>query len=592
MSYAPTETWDLEPLFPGGPGGSAFLHEAESIEAELRDLIRRSDALPVRPHPADLASVLLHLERVSERLSMVSTFAGCSVAADANGKAALRAQSKASELGTLYGRASVAPTARILHQTEAEFEALLAFPDIAHMQNYLKDQRRLGRLRLPEAEETLANELTRDGVIGWGELYDLKAGALKIRIDRGNGPEELSPGQASPLLSHPDATLRETAYDALQGAWRTIYPECAKVLTHITGTRQVLNDRRRLDPLEEPLAGARVERSTVEALMAASRGARPLLNRYLKAKAKALGKTELAWTDIGAPLGKADDGAAYPAAQAFIVDQFAGFSTDLAEFARRALKEKWIEVEDRPGKRGGGFCAEVPALRQSRIFMTWGNNARSVATLAHELGHAYHNHVLYVLPSSQRRVPMTLAETASTFGETLVREASLAATTDPDVKLRLLDASLGDALAYLANVPARFELEQALYRMRCEGPLDPEALEQETTAIFRRWYGTSIASVDSTFWASKLHFYIPELAFYNFPYTFGYLFSALVYEFYKPQGRAGAPGYVGLLRRTGDEWAERVAADALGVELSDPETWTAALGGVKRDLAAFEKLVG
>lgn len=224
--------------------------------------------------------------------------------------------------------------------------------------------------------------------------------------------------------------------------------------------------------------------------------------------------------------------------------------------------------------------------------MTWGNNARSVATLAHELGHAYHNHVLFVLPASQRRVPMTLAETASTFGETLVREASLAATRDPEVKLRLLDASLGDALAYLANVPARFELEQALYRMRCEGPLDPEAIEQETNAIFSRWYGDGVEAVDPTFWSSKLHFYIPEMAFYNFPYTFGYLFSALVYEFFKPQGRAGAPGYVGLLRRTGDEWAERIARDALGVELADPETWAAALGGVERDLVAFERLVG
>ncbi len=592
MAYAPNENWDLDALFPGGPGGTAFLHEVESVEAELRDLIRRSDALPPKPHPADLASVLLHLERVSERLGMVATFAGCSVAADANGKAAVRAQSKASELGSLHGRASVTPNARILHYTEAEFETLLAFPDIAHMRNYLRDLRRLGRLRLPEAEESLANELTRDGDLVWGELYDLKAIALRLTVDRGNGPEELSPGQATSLLSHPDPLVRESAFAALQAAWRSIYPECAKVLTHITGTRQVLNDRRRLDPLDEPLAGARVERATVEALMHASRRARPLLNRYLVAKAKALGKPKLAWTDLGAPLGKADGGAAYPAAQEFIVDQFAGFSTDLAEFARRSFKERWVEVEDRAGKRGGGFCAEVPALRQSRIFMTWGNNARSVATLAHELGHAYHNHVLFVLPASQRRVPMTLAETASTFGETLVREASLAATRDPEVKLRLLDASLGDALAYLANVPARFELEQALYRMRCEGPLDPEAIEQETNAIFSRWYGDGVEAVDPTFWSSKLHFYIPEMAFYNFPYTFGYLFSALVYEFFKPQGRAGAPGYVGLLRRTGDEWAERIARDALGVELADPETWAAALGGVERDLVAFERLVG
>jgi len=592
MAFAPSENWDLDALLPGGPGGKAFNDALDALDAELRDLVRRADALPARCHPSDLASVLLHLERLSEHLEMIGTYAGCAVAADAMGKEALRAQSRASDLGTLYARAAVTPNARILHYTEAEFEVLLGERDLAHMQNYLRDRRKLGRLRLPEAEETLANELSRDGVLGWGELYDLKAAAIRLTVDRGNGPEELSPGQAQSLLSHEDGGVRTRAYGALQDAWRTVYPECAKVLTHLTGTRQVLNDRRRLDPLDEPLANARVERGTLEALMEASRRARPLLSRYLKAKAKALGKEKLDWTDLGAPLGTAGGSNAYADSQKFIVEQFGTFSQDLAEFARRAFRDGWVEVQDRPGKRGGAFCADAPMLRQSRIFMTWGNNARSTATLAHELGHAYHNHVLCVLPASQRRVPMTLAETASTFGEALVREGALAATRDPDVKLRLLDATLADGVAYLANVPARFELELALYRMRREGPLEADALEAECSTIFKRWYGDSVAAVDPTFWASKLHFYIGEIAFYNFPYTFGYLFSALVYEHFRPQGRAGAPGYVSLLRRTGNEWAEHIAADALGVELADPETWSAAVGGLERDLVQFERLVG
>ena len=187
---------------------------------------------------------------------------------------------------------------------------------------------------------------------------------------------------------------------------------------------------------------------------------------------------------------------------------------------------------------------------------------------------------------------MTLAETASTFGEALVREASLAATKDPGRRLRLLDGSLSDGLSFLCNIPARYEFELALYAMRERGPLEVEALEAETTAVFSRWYGPTVPKVDPIFWASKLHFYIAGLSFYNFPYLFGYLFSNLVYEHFRPLGAAGAPGYERLLRRTGDEWAEPIARDELGVDLGDPETWMRALAPLRRDYDAFVALTG
>jgi oligoendopeptidase F len=157
--------------------------------------------------------------------------------------------------------------------------------------------------------------------------------------------------------------------------------------------------------------------------------------------------------------------------------------------------------------------------------------------------------------------------------------------------LRLLDASLSDALAYLVNIPARFELEKRLYELRAEGPLDAEQLEAETTAIYARWYGAGVTETDPLFWANKLHFYIGGLAFYNFPYLFGYLFSALVYEHFRPMGPAGAPGYERLLRRTGDAWAEPIALEELGLDLADPATWALALRSVERDVVAFEAAV-
>lgn len=592
MSFAPSESWNLEPLLPGGPGGAAFAEACKRLEGQLRQLIARADALAAQPEAATLARLLLDLEAIQPELEQLGTFAGCHAAADATGEAARRADQLASDLGTLFSRAWVVPTQRICRMPDADFAALLNADGVGPMEGMLRETRQQARFRLPEGEEALATELARDGVLAWGQLYDLAAGGLKITLDKGNGPETFSPGQVFNLLHADDRALRLRAFDAWQTGWRSVYDLCASALTHITGTRQTLNQRRQLDPLEESLAGARIERRTLDAMMEAARRARPLMHHYLALKAKAMGLGKLDWHDCYAPLGQSKGAVDYEHAQRFIVEQFGVFSPAMSEFAVRALKNNWIEVENRPNKRGGGFCAGVPVNGESRIFMTWGGSEASVSTLAHELGHAFHNEVLYRRPISQRRLPMTLAETASTFGEALVREAALAAATDPQHRLRLLDDSMSSALAFLCNIPARMELELACYRLRSEGPLSPDAMEAETEKLFKDWYGPSMERVDNTFWANKLHFYIGSLAFYNFPYTFGYLFSALVYEHFRAQGAAGAAGYERLLARTGDESAEAIAQSELGLDLGLPETWEQAMGGVKRDLAALEALIG
>lgn len=591
MGYAPSQTWNLDSIYPGGPGGDAFQQEFQRLSAALRQLVARADALPASPEPADLARLLLDLESIQPEIEQIGAFAGCHAAADATGEAAQRADQLTTELYTLFSRAYVTPDQRITRTDDAGFAALLALPALAHMQNELREKRDNARFLLSEAEEALKTELSRDGILAWGQLYDATSGALRIEVDRGAGPEKLSPGQVFNLLHADDRALRARAFEAWQAGWRSVARTCATALTHITGTRLTLNQRRGLDPLEEPLAGARITRRTLDAMIEAARRARPLMHRYLALKARAMGLDRLAWHDCYALIGTAGGHVPYEEAQAFIVEQFRAFSPAMSDFSVRAFQRGWIEVEDRAGKRGGGFCAGVPLHHASRIFMTWGGKASSVSTLAHELGHAFHNEVLYRRPVSQRRLPMTLAETASTFGEALVREATLAAASDPGQRLRLLDDSLSSALAFLCNIPARMELELALYRLRAQGPLSPADLEAETARIFAEWYGPTLESPDATFWSNKLHFYIGSVAFYNFPYTFGYLFSALVYEHFRARGAEGAPLYEALLERTGDEPAEKIAAEALGLDLGDPEVWTQAMGMIRRDLDAFEALL-
>ncbi|GDX78964.1 oligoendopeptidase [Deltaproteobacteria bacterium] len=588
MSLAPSLTWDLESILPGGPGGAAFEAEYAALSADLLALAARSEALPAIPEPAPFAGLLLDLERISPRIDTLFSFTGCHAAADSQGEAAIRAEARMSTLGGLAARGWVTPKDRMGTMPQAAFEALLAEPSIAHMRNMLLSDRKQGRLRLSEKEESLLAALAQDGISAWGQLYDVEAGSLKVTLDRGNGPETLSAGQAAQLYWDPKREVRQAAFTAVRAGWTTIAKRCATALTHITGTRQTLNDRRGLDELDEPLVQARIARTTLTAIMEACREARPVMQRYFRAKARAMKLEKLEWHDVFAPLGEDGPGVTYEAAQEVIVRQFGEFAPGMAEFATRALTNRWIEVEDRPGKRAGGFCTDVPARHETRIFMTWCANDKAAGTLAHELGHAFHAEVLFGNPVAQRRLPMTLAETASTFAEALVREATRAQATTPGTRLRILDNSLQDATAFLCNVAARFELERELYVMRRKGPLEVEALSAATDRIFTEWFSGELAGVDDLFWAHKLHFYIPGLAFYNYPYIFGFLFANLVYEAFRPQGAAAEAAYRRLLARTGDDDAETIAKEELGLDLGDVATWRRAMAGVVRDVEAFE----
>src|SRR5690606_13151039 len=233
----------------------------------------------------------------------------------------------------------------------------------------------------------------------------------------------------------------------------------------------------------------------------------------------------------------------------------------LCELAERALAERWVAWSPRGGKRPGGFCTSSPLIKQSRIFMTYSGAPGDVQTLAHELGHAFHNWVMRDLRWWARRYPMTLAETASTFAEELVIEATLARGDLPDgERAALLDARLQDASAFLLNIPMRFDFEHQVYLERAAGELPVSRLCDLMLEAQRRNYGDALDpdQLDPLFWASKLHFYITGVSFYNFPYPFGWLLSRGIMARYRAEGSAFLPRYEALLRATGSAPAEEV----------------------------------
>lgn len=259
--------------------------------------------------------------------------------------------------------------------------------------------------------------------------------------------------------------------------------------------------------------------------------------------------------------------------------------------AETAFEHNWIEAEDRSGKRPGGFCTSFPISGLSRIFMTYSGTPGNVSTLAHELGHAYHGALVKELPALAQEYAMNVAETASTFAEAIVGDALLQRAQNDEEKLALLDDRLQRAVAFCMNIRARFLFETRFYDRRASGMLEAEELSELMVAAQKEAFGDALGSWHPHFWASKLHFYLTDVPFYNFPYTFGYLFSAGLVAVAERDGASFSKRYDELLRDTGVMTVEQLASHHLGVALDQSQFWKDAVARVVADVELFTELI-
>lgn len=591
--------WELDSIFPGGADSAAFRDAVDALSGELDALSTQLETLASLAEDEGLDEAALGawvefleaVEALSARSSEAGSWAECVAVTNTNDARALRLPTRLNDVRTRFGALWVAIEARFRTVSDTVFTQLTAHARLARCELFLRELRRDARQKMDPALEDLAVALNRDGLHSWGQLYDQVSGSIQVEVALGDEVKTMSVGQAKNLMSDADRTVRKAAYDALQTAWGAQTTTLATTLNSIIGAERTLYLRRGQDELSDPLHKNRVERATVEAMFEAAAGFQDVLVEYMQLKARLLGVDRLAWYDLLAPLGEArEEKISYAEAQEFIVAQAQKFSPKMSRFYQQALVNRWVEVEDRPGKGQGGFCTGMPVSKQIRIFMTFGGTSSGVQTLAHELGHAWHGWLMRDLGSFERNIPMTLAETASTLSEALVESAALR-QAEGAAKLRLLDERLERAVAFLIDIPARYNLERAMHAARAAGELDADTLAELTRESFGRHYGAGVSHVDPTFWASKLHFFITELPFYNFPYTFGYLFSRAVYD----RAQAEGPGYADVVDQmlidTGHYTAEEIARRYLDADLSDPGFWRAAAMSVHDDLAEFKRLI-
>ncbi len=447
------------------------------------------------------------------------------------------------------------------------------------------------RYTLGEDVEEVMSLYNISGGSAWSDLQSALTSSVMAEL-RG---EKMNLPAIRNKAYDPDADTRREAYEAELACYDKIKTPVAAALNNIK--LQVINECRLRgfeSPLAQTLHNARMKRETLDALLEAMNEFMPQFHEYLAAKGKALGhENGCPWYDMFAPMGKNDKTYTTEEARDYLLGIFAGFDKDLHDMVKRAFDEAWIDFYPHEGKVGGAYCAGMPFLHQSRILTNYDGSFSDIVTLAHELGHAFHNLNIEDHRLLNSDYSMPVAETASTFNEHVIMDAAIAAADDPQVKLALIESQLMDTTQIICDIYSRYLFETAVFENRPSTYMFPDTLCEMMLDAQRKAYGNGL---DHNFlhpymWVCKGHYYSSGLSFYNFPYAFGGLFARGLYTRYLEEGEAFIPKYKKLLNATPVTSVEDAAIIA-GIDLTDKEFWRMSLASYRKRIDEFKELVG
>ncbi len=588
--------WDLTSYFVeyGGP-------EMKEFKAKLKeDILTMKDEAASLSHldnenREDWEKIFIKNEEIAARYSHLRSYIGCLASADSLNEDFLKEEAEMASLGAEYSKLNVELLRSIKDASDEAFSNFTNLSSLETAAYYLGRVREEAQKRMKPEEEILAADLGVDGIGAWGRLYDTVSSKLEFDMEYPDGSvKKLPMSQRRSLMETPDREIRKAAFEGGNKAWQGIEDVAAGALNAIAGTRLTLNRHRGIDHfLEVALFQSSISRKTLDSMFEAINSEIDIPRDILRYKAKTMDRDKIAWYDLGAPLELENQKKLeWNDAKKLVGDSFTTAYPELGEFVDSAFKKNWIDYTPREGKRPGGFCTGSLLTKESRIFMTYNDTIGDVLTLAHEAGHAFHSHVMRDIRTYAHYYPMTLAESASTFGEMILAEGVL---EDPGVedseKALMLDTEVNHGAIYLMDIPVRFEFEKAFYEERQKGEVSVSRLKELMAQTQRRIFGDVLeeGGEDPYFWASKLHFYITGVTFYNFPYTFGYLLSRGLFSLFKKEGSDFLPKYEEFLRLTGSDTAENVARRSIGQDLESPEFWVESIRTLKEP---FERLKG
>ncbi len=579
-----------------------LITELEGIAKEISPFVARATALSAEEaaKAVNLAQRAAKLQQEAMTLSWnCSTFVNCEMSVDGKNAEAKTLHGKIQATSSRLEEASN-PVFQFLKLTTDEIaKSFLDSPETKSRAFSVNHMRKLKDQTLSLAEENLLIGLTVNGPTAFGNLYDSISGTVQFELDLPEGKKKVGLAEAASMSQDPREEVRKAAWKGTNKAWEVHEEAVAAGLNALAGWRLDLYKKRSYKApvhfLDAPLHSSRISRATLDAMMNAVKEAAPLGRRAVLLQAKALGKPKLAPWDLFAPCPSRGDSSwekpTFGDAITQIADAYGKVHPEMGAFVHMMAEKKWIEARVGATKRPGAYCTKFPKSRTPRVYMTYSGGMRELKTLAHELGHAFHNWVMRDMPLYETFYPMTLAETASIFGETVVGNALLSQAKGAGDRLAFTWAQAREVESLLLNISARFHFERAFYERRKDALLNPDDFKKLMQESWAEFYGDSLSEMDPMFWASKLHFSISSLSFYNFPYVFGYLFSLGVYAQRERLKDKFYDAYVALLRDTGRMSAEEVAAKHLGADLTKPDFWRASLAESKRSVDQFEAAV-
>ncbi|MBU3136284.1 M3 family oligoendopeptidase [Clostridium gasigenes] len=456
----------------------------------------------------------------------------------------------------------------------------------------LKNTIELSKYLLSDREENIIATMQNTGSSAFGKLKDKLISSLKVEIEENGEVKELPLTVVLNMAYDKDSDVRKRAYEAEIESYKKVEEGVAAALNAIKGEVLTVCDFRGYkSPLEKTLVESKMDEESLEAMLSAMRESMPVFRKYLRRKAEILGhKNGLPFYDMYAPISDADMKFTYEEGAKFVEKNFRTFSDNLGDFAAKAINNNWIDVKPKEGKVGGAFCAELHFIGECRVLLNYGDSFSDVITMAHELGHGFHDECLKNESILNIDCPMPIAETASTFCETIIKKAAVKDATKEEA-LAILEAEISGCTQVIIDIYSRFLFEKSLFEARKECALSVEQIKELMLNAQREAYGDGL---DPNFlhpymWTWKPHYYYADSNFYNFPYAFGLLFAKGLYAKYLEDREVFPESYEKLLEITGKNKIADVTK-VMGIDIHNKEFWRNSLKTVEDDIERFIEL--
>lgn len=584
--YIMITEWSLDEIYKGFED-TAYQEDVAALEKQIGELETMLAGKEDKSRKEQVEGLLSHLEESVRLLYKLMGYVELRQAVNTEDGAIMAENSRLMKL-----------VARLTPSEAAAQKILAQIPDIDALAEeseivrenvfYLRENKEKAKHLLSDEVEEMIASMNMNGGSAWSKLQSFLTSTVKVAYDG----KEVTLSEIRNLAYSPDATVRKAAYEAELAAYEKIEDAIAFSLNNIKNQVTMLSEKRGYaSVLAMTLEQARMKRETLDAMMSAIGEYLPVFRRYLRQKGQMLGhENGLPWYDLFAPLGKSDKTYTIEEAEQYLTETFAKFSPEMADLMKDAFENRWIDFYPRKGKEGGAFCAGVMCIKQSRILTNFDGYFGSIGTLAHELGHAFHNRQIEDKRPLNQGYPMPVAETASTFNEVHLGKAARKEVSGEEL-LNLLENDLMEQTQCIVDIYSRYLFETAVFEQSKEKFLMAGDLKEMMLNAQRQAYGNGLdeAYLHPYMWVCKSHYYSEELSFYNFPYAFGNLFALGLYRLFEQEGEAFVPQYKAMLAATPCCSIEEAGA-MMGIDLTKKEFWMEGLSEIAKEVETFCEL--